>query len=73
MRTYTVIEYEKEDYAIARDEMTMEEVINNLERINRGWIPDYGYSGTESDFENYKLHVALWKAIEMITEKKEKK
>lgn len=69
MRTYTVTEYEKEGYAKARDEMTTEEVINNLEYIDRGWIPDYGYNGTETDFENYKLHVAIWKAINVLSER----
>lgn len=68
MKTYTYTEYEKEDYAKARDEMTTEEVINNLERIDRGWLPDYNYSGTEGDFKNYKLHVALWKAMELLKE-----
>lgn len=66
MRTYTVTEYEKEDYAKARDEMTIGEVINNLEHIDQGWIPSYNYSGTEEDFDNYKLHMALRKAMELL-------
>lgn len=40
-----------------------------LERIERGWIPDYNFSGSESDFENYQLHVALDRAIDCLKNK----
>ena len=43
--------------------MTNDEAICLLERIDRGWIPDYNFTGTEDDFENYKLHQALYKAM----------
>lgn len=66
MRTYAVTEYEKVDYELVRENISNEEAVNLLERIERGWIPDYGFSGTEDDFDNYKLHVALYKAIDAL-------
>lgn len=70
MRQYTVTEYEKEDYNKAREEMTNEEAIDLLRMIERGWIPDYNFSGSEDDFDNYKLHVALYKAIDLLRKEK---
>ena len=65
-RTYTVTEYDREDYTSLRENMTDEEAVALLKRIERGWIPDYDFDGSESDFENYKLHLALYKAIEKL-------
>ena len=67
MKTYTVTEYDMEDYNKARDDMTDEEAVNLLKRIQRGWIPDYNFDGTKSDFDNYKLHMALYKAIDVLS------
>ena len=67
MKTYTVTEYDQEDYDSARENMSNDEAVEILERIARGWIPAYDFDGTERDFENYKLHVALAKAIEMLS------
>lgn len=64
MKKYIVKEYEMEDYEKVSKEMTNEDVVNLLEYIKRGHLPDYGYSGSESDMENYKLHVAMSKAIQ---------
>jgi hypothetical protein len=66
MRTYTVTEYDREDYDAVRENMTNDEAIRLLERIDRGWIPDYNFTGTEDDFENYKLHQALYKAMDAL-------
>lgn len=63
MREYTVREYDAEDYNKLRDNMTVEETIDNLRKISRGWLPDYNYSGSESDYDVYKLHIAINKAI----------
>ncbi len=70
MRTYTVTEYDREDYDAVRENMTNDEVIRLLERIDRGWIPDYNFTGTEDDFENYKLHQALYKAMDALKDNK---
>lgn len=45
MRTYTVTEYDMEDYENYRNNLTTQDVINTLKRINRGYIGDYNYSG----------------------------
>lgn len=66
MKTYTVTEYEMEDYKNFREGMTNEEAVELLNRIERGWIPDYNFDGTESDYENYQLHQAIYKGIEAL-------
>lgn len=63
MKKYTVTEYDMSDYEEVKERMTNQDVVLLLERIERGWIPDYNFSGDEQDFDNYKLHVALNKAI----------
>lgn len=66
MRQYMVTEYDKEDYDSFEENMTNEQVVDILKDIESGYIPDYDYTGTERDFENYKLHAALWKAVEVL-------
>lgn len=66
MRTYTVNEYEQEDYSQARENMSGHEAALLLEKIDRGWIPGYDFTGTQQDFDNYRLHVALDKAIKAL-------
>jgi len=60
MRTYVVTEYEREDWDAAEN-MPDEEVLELLQQIDRGWLPDYNYrySKKEEDFSHYKLHVAM--------------
>ena len=66
MREYTVREYDQDDYDIGRDGMTIADTITRLERIKRGWIPDYNYTGKEDDYEAYLNHVAMRKAIDAL-------
>ena len=66
MKTYTVIEYEMDDYDAARDNMSDSEAIDLLKRIDRGYIPDYNFTGKEDDFENFKLHVAIQQGVNAI-------
>lgn len=68
MITYTVTEYEESDYDNFRENLTIDETLAILRDISRGWIGDYGYDGTERDFELYKLHTALYKAIDILTD-----
>lgn len=76
-KTYTVTEYDKND--IERlDFMSKADVIEILERIGRGWLPqDCVYSPrkyetyTESQYDATKLHKAISKAIDMIQNIKE--
>lgn len=72
MRTYTVTEYEQQDYDDYENNVTLTEIIDNLKYIKRGYIPDYNFTGEEDDFERFKLHVSLYKAIKILKEMTEK-
>ena len=71
MRQYTVTEYEDKDYQDFKDNLTDEHAIVLLERISRGWLPDYNFDGTESDFDNYCLHQAIYRAIDALQKRGE--
>lgn len=71
MRTYTVTEYEKSDYDDYENNITIGEIISNLGHIRRGYVGDYNYTGEEDDFDRFKLHMAVFKAIELLNEIKE--
>lgn len=71
-KTYTVTEYDKDDIE-ALDSMSKSDVIETLEHIKRGWLPqDYVYSPrdyetyNESQYDTTKLHIAMKKAITML-------
>lgn len=71
MRKYEVIEYDAED--IERlENMNVEEVVEVLEHIKRGWLPQNytfpmeGRMYSEDEYEATKLHIAMRKAISMI-------
>lgn len=68
MRTYTVTEYDKQDYDDYENNITLTEIINNLKHIKRGYVGDYCFTGDEDDFERFKMHVSLYKAIKMLIE-----
>lgn len=67
MRTYTITEYDEQDYDNYKNDITLTEIINNLEYIKRGYVGDYNFTGKEDDFERFKLHVSLNKAVDMLT------
>ena len=71
MKTYTVTEYEEEDYERARN-MGISDVIERLGWIKRGWLPDYSYNhdGTEDDYERFTNQMAMIRAIELLGEYK---
>lgn len=71
MRTYTVTEYEEEDYEHARN-MEISDVIERLRFIQRGWLPDYSYNydGTEDDYERFANQMAMNRAIKLLEEYK---
>lgn len=71
MRTYTVTEYEKSDYDDYENNITIDEIISKLEHIRRGYVGDYNYTGEEDDFELFRLHAAVFKAIELLNKIKE--
>lgn len=66
MRQHTFTEYEMEDYDNFKTNLTTEDVVKGLSYIARGYIPDYNFTGSESDFEAYKNQMIMHKAIELI-------
>lgn len=68
MRTYTVTEYDREDYDAVRENMTNEEVVDLLYHIKRGYLSNYNCDGSEDDFFDFKLHIAIEKAIAALKE-----
>ena len=69
MRTYTITEYEEEDYERARN-MGISDVIERLRFIQRRWFPDYSYDydGTEDNYERFANQMAMSRAIELLGE-----
>lgn len=63
MREYTVREYDEEDYRKVVTEMTDDKIVDLLDLIDRVYLPDFNYSGSENDYESYRLHVAMHMAI----------
>lgn len=77
-KTYTVTEYDKDDIE-ALDSMSKADVVETLEHIKRGWLPqDYVVSPrdyetySESQYDITKLHIAMRKAITMLENGKDK-
>lgn len=66
MKTYTVTEYEMDDYNAVKNSMSDKEAIALLNSIKRDRIPTYYYNGEEDDFENFKLHVAIQQGVNAI-------
>lgn len=73
MRQYTYTVYDIEDYDNYRDNVTIDDIINRLNNIDRGWLPDYDYSGNEDDYDMYCNHVAIDKAVDILNMFKEAK
>lgn len=62
-------QYTMNDYDRAEEDMTDEDEILLIEYIKRGHLPDYNFTGNEEDYENYKLHIVLKRAINRIKSK----
>ena len=60
MKNYTQSDYNDER------EMTIEEVIDNLLYLKRGYIGNYNFTGDEIDFERYTMHMTINNAVELI-------
>ena len=69
MRTYTITEYEEEDYEHAEN-MGISDVIERLGWIKRGYLSDYScdYDGTEDNYERFANQMAMSRAIELLEE-----
>lgn len=71
MKERIVKEYDFEDYMKLKNSLSKEDVCDILEYIKRGYIPDSSFSGTEKDYENYRLQMAMYKAIDYISGRNE--
>lgn len=71
MRTYTITEYEEEDYKRAEN-MEIDDVINRLAIIARNWLPDYTFNhdGSEEEYERFANQMAMVRAQELLGEYK---
>lgn len=56
-----------EDYMAVKDSLSKKDLCEILSYIKRSYIPDSNFSGTEEDFENYRLQMAMYKAIDYIS------
>lgn len=72
MITYTVTQYEQEDFDNVERNMTTEEAISILDNLPRGYFPytkpSWG-KADEVDFDNYKICCAIDMAIEVLSKK----
>lgn len=71
MKTYT--EYEMEDYNAQRDEIynqPLDILAQNIRSIARGWLPDYNFSGKESDFYNHRQQMIMSRVAEILEQTK---
>ena len=68
MKTYTITKYEMSDYNEYEENITVDEIVNKLEYAKRGYIGDYNYTGDEWDFELFKIHAAISKAVKLLKE-----
>lgn len=66
MRTCTITVYDKKDYDELKENMDTKEAIEILKHIERGHIGDYNFTGDEDDYYRYRLHVALWRAMDAL-------
>lgn len=69
MRKYEVTEYDMNDYNDFENNLTPQRAIEILEYIDRGYLPDYNFTGTENDFEYHSLHCAMRMAMEYLSKK----
>ena len=67
MRERIVKEYDIEDYMAVKNGLSRRELCTILIHIKHHYLPDYHFSGTEEDYENYRLRMAMCKAINYIS------
>lgn len=66
MITKTIRVYDIKDYDEARKNMTNEEAFNLLKVLDKNWVSNYIFDGTQDDFYKYILHIALCKAMDTL-------
>lgn len=70
MKQYTVVEYEQADFDAVKNGMTIEEAVEILESLPRGWfpyrLPEWGGKVDSSDYDNYRTCCAIDIAIQAL-------
>ena len=58
----------REDYEFVKNKLAVdtESVADLLEMIQRRYMPDYAYNGTDDDLDLYTLHMAMDSAIRIV-------
>lgn len=73
MITYTVTEYEDEDFDAVRENMTIDKAIKILEGLPDGWftyrMPSWGDKVCSVDLDNYEICCAIWAVIALLKER----
>ena len=57
--------YTLSDYNDSK-EMSIEEIINNLLYIKRGYIGNYNFTGDDIDFERYTMHMTINNTVDLL-------
>lgn len=72
MKQYTVTEYEPEDYE-KLEHMDIDDIVECLKCVEHGYLPPRSYKkdGTEEDYDNEKIHLAMRQAISHLEKLKE--
>lgn len=65
----------REDYEFVKNKLAVdtESVADLLEMIQRRYMPDYAYNGTDDDLDLYTLHMAMDSAIRIVRNAEVKK
>lgn len=66
MRERIIREYDFNDYMAVKNGLSKKELCRLLSYIKNNYLSS-NFSGTEEDFENYRLQMALYKAIDYIS------
>lgn len=61
--------YDMEDYDIQEkqvNEMSNQELAENVKNIARGWLPDYNFTSDECDFDNHKYQMIMRRVAKIL-------
>ena len=62
-----------EDYDIQEDQvdgMSNQELADSIRGIARVWLPDYNFTGDESDFDNHKYQMIMSRVAKILEDMK---
>ena len=68
MRKYTVREYDIQKEQV--NEMSNQELADSIRSIARGWLPDYNFTGDESDFNYHECQMIMSRVAKILEDMK---